>query len=176
MNIQKLPKEDLRKHIGIVLQDTYLFKGTIFENICYGNKKASKKMVIEASKKARAHNFIHRLPNGYETTITDGGSNLSQGERQLISIARMILINPDILILDEATSNIDSETESLIQIGMQELMNGKTCFIIAHRLKTIEQADKILYINNGRIEEEGSHRQLLKEKGKYYQLYISQYE
>lgn len=176
MNIQKLPKEDLRKHIGIVLQDTYLFKGTIFENICYGNKRASKKMVIEASKKARAHNFIHRLPNGYETTITDGGSNLSQGERQLISIARMILINPDILILDEATSNIDSETESLIQIGMQELMNGKTCFIIAHRLKTIEQADKILYINNGRIEEEGSHRQLLKEKGKYYQLYISQYE
>lgn len=176
IDISKVKKADLRKKIGIVLQDTYLFKGTILENIKYGKMDATIEEVIEACKKAQAHSFIRRLPNGYDSMIEESGSNLSQGERQLISIARAILANHEILILDEATSNVDTRTEVNIQKGMKKLMEGKTSFIIAHRLSTVRNVDTIVVLNHGKIVEKGNHESLMQKKGFYYNLYNSQFE
>lgn len=176
IDIREVKKEDLRRKIGIVLQDTYLFKGTVADNIRYGNKDATMDEIIEASKQAQAHSFIHRLPNGYDTMIEEEGLNFSQGERQLISIARAILSNPEILILDEATSNVDTKTEKYIQAGMRQLMEGRTTFVIAHRLSTIKDADEILVINSGQIIEKGNHEELLKNGKLYSKLYNSQFE
>lgn len=176
VDITTVKKSDLRKKIGIVLQDTYLFKGTVKENIKYGNRTATDEEIIAASKKAQAHSFIHRLPNGYDSLVEEEGSNFSQGQRQLISIARAILADPEILILDEATSNVDTRTEVAIQDGMKELMKGRTSFVIAHRLSTIRESDCILVMNQGEIIESGTHEELIKQKGFYYQLYMSQFE
>lgn len=165
----------LRKKIGVVLQDTFLFSGTIMENIRYGRLEAKDEEVIEAAKMASAHQYIQHLPDGYHTQITSGGSNLSQGQRQLLAIARAILANSDILILDEATSSIDTNTEIEIQKGINRLTEGRTSFIIAHRLKTIENADRILVIQQGEIIESGTHQELLQEKGFYFDMYESQF-
>jgi len=166
---------DLRKKVGTVLQDTFLFSGSILENIRYGKLEASDEEVINAAKMASAHPFIKHLPNGYDTIITSGGSNLSQGQRQLLAIARAILADSDILILDEATSSIDTRTEMEIQVGLNHLMEGRTSFVIAHRLKTIENADRIFVIQNGKIVEKGTHKELLETKGFYYNMYESQF-
>ncbi|MBY0098552.1 ABC transporter ATP-binding protein [Mesobacillus maritimus] len=174
--IQDYKISDLRKRIGVVLQDTFLFSGTIMENIRYGRLKANDEEVIEAAKLARAHQFIKHLPEGYHTQLTAGGSNLSQGQRQLLAIARAILADSDLLILDEATSSIDTRTEIHIQKGMDRLMEGKTSFVIAHRLKTIEKADKILVINQGQIIEAGTHHELLQKEGFYAEMYESQFQ
>lgn len=176
LDISKINKKDLRRKIGIVLQDNYLFKGTVLENIRYGNKEASLEEVKEACKKAQVHSFIRRLPNGYNSEVEEEGSNFSQGQRQLMSIARAILADHEILILDEATSNIDTKTEQDIQKGMQELMKGKTSFIIAHRLSTIVNVDKIIVINEGKIIEAGDHNSLIKNRGFYYKLYTTQFD
>jgi len=176
LNIKDLKMDELRKRIGIVLQDTHLFKGTVYENIHYGDLNASAEQVYEAAKMANAHDFITKLPKDYDTLASEGGQNFSQGERQLISIARTILNNPDLLILDEATSNIDTRTEAKIQKSMETLMEGRTSIVIAHRLQTIEKADKILVINHGELIEQGSHQTLLDQKGFYYNLYQSQFE
>ena len=176
IDIREVKKHDLRKKIGLVLQDTYLFKGTVADNIRYGNSDATMDEIIEACKQAQAHSFIHRLPNGYDTVVEEEGANFSQGERQLISIARAILSDPEILILDEATSNIDTKTEKNIQAGMKELMKGRTSFVIAHRLSTIRDANEILVINNGEIIERGTHKELLKSGEFYAKLYNSQFE
>lgn len=176
IDITKVKQRDLRLKIGVVLQETHLFKGTVKENIKYGNMLATDEQVIEASKKAQAHQFIHRLPDGYDSLVEEEGSNFSEGERQLIAIARAILADPDILILDEATSNVDTRTEMQINQGMKELMNGRTSFVIAHRLSTIRNADTILVLNHGEIIEKGNHEELLKQKGFYYELYMSQFE
>lgn len=159
----------------MVLQDTWLFSGTIFENIAYGKDGASYEEVIEAAKKAHAHSFIKRLPDGYETVITENGENLSEGQRQLISIARVMLLNPPMLILDEATSSIDTRTEVKIQKAFLELMNGRTSFIVAHRLSTVKNADMILVMKDGSIIERGTHEELIKANGFYKNLYNSQF-
>lgn len=176
IDIRELSLISLRRRIDIILQDTYLFKGTIRENISYGNKNASIEEVIKASKKANAHSFIKRLPNGYDTLVLEEGSNLSIGERQLIAIARSILANKDILIMDEATSNVDTRTEVLINEGMKNMLEGKTVFVIAHRLKTVRDADEIVVLENGKIIERGKHEELLKLKQKYYKLYQNQFD
>ncbi len=168
--------DEMRKRIGIVLQDTYLFSGTIMENIRYGRLDATDKEVIEAAKMAWAHSFIKHLPKKYHTVIASGGTNLSQGQRQLIAIARAILTGSDILVLDEATSNIDTRTELQIQLGLNNLMKGRTSFVIAHRLKTIENADHILVISHGEIIEEGTHKELMAQTGFYHGLYTTQFE
>ncbi len=175
-DIKTYKMDALRKRIGVVLQDTHLFKGTVFENIHYGDLSAQKDKVIEAAQMANAHDFIEKLPKGYETEVYEGGQNFSQGERQLISIARTILNNPDLLILDEATSNIDTRTESKIQESMKALMKGRTSIVIAHRLQTIREADKILVINHGELIEQGDHDALLEKKGFYHNLYKAQFE
>lgn len=175
-NLTDLKISDLRKKIGIVLQDPYLFVGTVKDNIGYGKESASLQEIIQASKQVGAHDFIHRLPDGYSTIIEENGSNISEGERQLIAIARVMLANPDLLILDEATSHIDPKTENTIQRGMQELRKGKTSLIIAHRLSTIQQADLILVVDHGQIVESGAHDQLLQKHGFYHMLYMSQFE
>nr|WP_235973446.1 ABC transporter ATP-binding protein [Peribacillus faecalis] len=167
--------DDLRKRIGIVLQETYLFSGTLMENIRYGRLDATDEEVIQAAKVASAHQFIKHLPGKYETIINSGGKNLSQGQRQLLAIARAVLANSDILILDEATSSIDTRTEIAIQSGMHHLTEGRTTFVIAHRLKTIENADRIYVIHDGEIIEEGTHTELLRCKGFYFRLYESQF-
>ncbi len=172
--IKEYQMADLRKRIGVVLQDTFLFSGTIMDNIRYGRLDASPEEVIEAAKLASAHQFIRHLPNGYETKLVSGGYNLSQGQRQLIAIARAILADSDILILDEATSSIDITTEVQIQRGLAQLTQGRTSLVIAHRLRTIENADLILVIKDGRIIERGNHRELLGQEGFYYQMYQSQ--
>ncbi len=174
--IRSLKKEELRQRLGIVLQDPYLFSGSIYENIQYGRLDATEEEIIQAAKLANAHSFIHRLPNGYHSQLTEEGGNLSQGQKQLISIARAILSNPDILILDEATSSVDTRTEFQIQKGMKTLMEGRTSFVIAHRLSTIRNADQILVIQEGKIIERGNHHSLLESKGFYHQLYTSQFE
>ncbi len=168
--------DDLRKRIGIVLQETYLFSGTLMENIRYGRLNATDDEVIEAAKIASAHQFIKHLPQKYETKISSGGKNLSQGQRQLLAIARAILANSDILILDEATSSIDTRTEIAIQTGLHRLTKGHTTFVIAHRLKTIENADRIYVIHDGEIIEAGPHSELLEKKGFYFRLYESQFD
>ncbi len=176
IDIKDVTLKSLRQKIDIVLQDTYLFKGTIKDNISYGKMNATIDEVKKASQKACAHSFIRRLPNGYDSLVLEEGSNLSQGERQLISIARAILADPDILILDEATSNIDTKTELEINHGMKELLKGRTSFVIAHRLSTIRDADEIVVIDSGKIVERGNHHELLQKKGYYYKLYKGQFE
>lgn len=169
-NVKNYEMENLRSHIGVVLQDTYLFSGTVRDNIRYGKLDATDEEVEKAAKIAYAHNFIKYLPEGYDTMLTPGGMNLSQGQRQLIAIARAILEDPDILILDEATSSVDTMTEVHIQKGLNNLMKGRTSFVIAHRLKTIENADKIFVIKDGKILEQGNHETLLQQKGFYSNL------
>lgn len=176
LDIKSIKKDDLRKHIGVVLQDTNLFSGTVYENIHYGDLTASKEEVIAASKLANADDFIMKLPDGYESEVYEGGQNFSQGERQLISIARTILSNPDILILDEATSNVDTRTEFKIQESMRTLMEGRTSFVIAHRLQTIRSAKQILVINEGMLIEKGNHETLLEQQGFYHSLYTTQFK
>lgn len=174
--IKTIKKDDLRKSLSMVLQDTHLFSGTVADNIRYGRLDATDEEVVEAAKIANAHSFISRLPNGYETEIKGDGKNLSQGQRQLLSIARAAVANPQILILDEATSSIDTRTEKLIEKGMDTIMEGRTVFVIAHRLSTVRNSDKILVLENGEIIESGNHDELLSQEGKYYQLYNGLYE
>ena len=176
INISHIKKDDLRKSIGIVLQDTHLFTGTIEENIRYGNLNATREEVIAAAKLANAHTFIKHLPHGYDTVLTGDGEGLSQGQRQLLAIARAAVANPPVLIMDEATSSIDTRTEKLISQGMDKLMEGRTVFVIAHRLSTIKNADAIMVLEQGEIIERGNHDELLEKKGRYYQLYTGKAE
>ena len=171
ININKIKKADLRRSLGIVLQDTHLFTGTVKENIRFGKLDATEEEVIAAARLANADGFIRRLPNGYDTMLTGDGANLSQGQRQLLAIARAAIADPPVLILDEATSSIDTRTERIVQDGMDRLMKGRTTFVIAHRLSTVRNSDCIMVLENGRIIERGTHEQLIQEKGRYYQLY-----
>ena len=176
ININKIKKSDLRRSLGIVLQDTNLFTGTVLDNIRYGKLDATDEECIEAAKLAGAHDFITRLPEGYQTELTNNGANLSQGQRQLISIARAAVADPPVMILDEATSSIDTRTEAIVQKGMDALMKGRTVFVIAHRLSTVRNSDVIMVLDHGRIIERGNHEKLIAEKGQYYQLYKGVFE
>ena len=176
IDINNIKKEDLRKSLGMVLQDINLFTGTIKENIKYGNEKATDDDIINAAKLANAHDFIKRLPNGYDTILTENGSQLSQGQRQLISIARVAINNSPVMILDEATSSIDTRTEKIVQSGMDKIMKGRTVFVIAHRLSTVRNSDSIIVMNHGKIIEQGNHNELIAKKGQYYQLYTGSFE
>lgn len=171
INVNKIKKADLRRSLGIVLQDTHLFTATVMENIRYGKLDATDEEVIAAAKLANAHEFIEKLPDGYQTLLTGDGANLSQGQRQLLAIARAAIADPPALILDEATSSIDTRTEKIVQDGMDKLMKGRTTFVIAHRLSTVKNSDCIMVLEQGRIIERGTHDQLIEEQGKYYQLY-----
>ena len=171
INVNKIQKADLRRSLGIVLQDTHLFTGTVKENIRFGKLDATEEEIVAAAKLANADGFIRRLPNGYDTRLTGDGANLSQGQRQLLAIARAAVADPPVLILDEATSSIDTRTERIIQEGMDRLMSGRTTFVIAHRLSTVRNSDCIMVLEQGRIIERGTHDQLIEEQGKYYQLY-----
>ena len=176
ININKIKKSDLRRSLGIVLQDTNLFTGTVMDNIRYGKLDATEEEIRHAAKLANADGFIERLPDGYNTMIAGDGGRLSQGQRQLISIARAAVADPPVMILDEATSSIDTRTEAIVQKGMDGLMQGRTVFVIAHRLSTVQNSDVIMVLENGRIIERGSHEKLIEEKGKYYQLYTGAFE
>ena len=176
ININKIKKDDLRKSLGMVLQDVNLFTGTIRENIRYGNENATDEQVYDAAKLANAHNFIMNLPNGYDTMIDGNGGSLSQGQKQLISIARAAIANPPVMILDEATSSIDTRTEKVVQDGMDKLMEGRTVFVIAHRLSTVRNSKAIIVLDHGRIIERGEHEYLLDQKGVYYSLYTGAFE
>ncbi|MCD2346312.1 ABC transporter ATP-binding protein [Clostridium guangxiense] len=175
VNVHDVTIKSLRKQMGVMLQDTFVFSGTIMDNIRYGKLDATDEEVIEAAKTVRAHDFIKNMKNGYYTEVNERGSRLSVGQRQLISFARALLANPRILILDEATSSIDTKTELALQEGLNRLLKGRTSFIIAHRLSTIKNANKIMYVDKGRIVEEGNHDELMRKKGEYYELYMSQY-
>ncbi|MCX7714988.1 MAG: ABC transporter ATP-binding protein/permease [Clostridia bacterium] len=176
ININKIKKSDLRRSLGIVLQDTHLFTGTIKDNIRYGKLDATDEEIFKAAKLANADDFIKRLPEGYDTEITGDGGSLSQGQRQLLAIARAAIADPPVMILDEATSSIDTRTEAIVQKGMDALMKGRTVFVIAHRLSTVQNSDVIMVLDFGRIIERGNHEMLIKEKGRYYQLYMGAFE
>ncbi|MEY8418642.1 ABC transporter ATP-binding protein [Oscillospiraceae bacterium 44-5] len=176
IRVKAIRKDDLRRSLGAVLQDTHLFTGTIMDNIRYGRLDATDEECIAAAKSANAHSFIRRLPEGYQTMVTGDGANLSQGQRQLLAIARAAVADPPVMILDEATSSIDTRTEALIQQGMDTLMEGRTVFVIAHRLSTVRNSNCIVVIEHGEIEEKGSHEELLKDKGRYYRLYTGQFQ
>ena len=176
ININKIKKPELRHSLGIVLQDVHLFTGTVMDNIRYGKLDATDEECIAAAKLANAHGFISRLPDGYNTFITGDGGQLSQGQCQLISIARAAVADPPVMILDEATSSIDTRTESLVQKGMDGLMYGRTVFVIAHRLSTVQNSDEIMVLEQGRIIEQGNHNSLIEQKGKYYALYTGAFE
>lgn len=176
ININKIKKADLRRSLGIVLQDTNLFSGTVMENIRYGKLDATEEEIIEAAKIANAHDFIMRLPKGYDTDLSGDGASLSQGQKQLLSIARAAVADPPVMIMDEATSSIDTRTEAIVQRGMDSLMKGRTVFVIAHRLSTVQNSDAIIVLELGRIIERGSHEKLIEDKGRYYQLYTGAFE
>ena len=174
--IRSLPRADLRRAYTMVLQDTWLFYGTIRENIAYGKPDATEEKIVAAAKAAMIHGYIESLPQGYDTLLSDNAVNLSKGQKQLLTIARAILIDSPMLILDEATSNVDTQTERQIQSAMLRLMEGRTCFVIAHRLSTIQGADQILVMDKGAIVERGTHRELLSRRGTYYELYAAQFQ
>jgi ATP-binding cassette subfamily B protein len=176
ININKIRKEDLRKSLGVVLQDVFLFTGTIEENIKYGNFDATHEDVVNACKLANAHDFIMKLPNGYNTMLTGNAQELSQGQRQLLSIARVAINNPPVMILDEATSSIDTRTEKIVQDGMDKLMEGRTVFVIAHRLSTVRNSQAIMVMEHGKIIERGNHEELISQEGEYYKLYTGAFE
>jgi len=176
IDVRQVKKDDLRLKLGLVLQDNFLFADTVMANIRYGRLEASDEEVMAAARLANADSFIHRLPHGYQTVLTERGNNLSQGQRQLLAIARAILADPDILILDEATSNVDTRTEKHLQEALLRLMKGRTSFVIAHRLSTIRDADQVLVIHHGQIIERGDHKSLLAQGGFYYRLYMSQFK
>ena len=175
-DIRLVTRNSLRKCYSMVLQDTWLFRGTIYENIAYGNPDATTEQVVAAAKAAHIHSYISRLPQGYDTPLTDNGTSISKGQKQLLTIARAMLLDANMLILDEATSNVDTRTEQHIQAAMRNLMQGKTCFVIAHRLSTIQSADHILVLDKGQVVEQGTHRQLMEKQGFYYDLYLSQFD
>jgi ATP-binding cassette subfamily B protein len=168
--------ESLRRNYSMVLQDTWVFQGTIFDNIAYGKENATKEEVVEAAKAARIHNYIMRMPRGYSTVINEDGGNISKGQKQLLTIARAMLCSTNMLILDEATSNVDTATERQVQNAIRSLMKNKTCFVIAHRLSTIQNADHILVVDHGDVVEQGNHTELMKARGAYYRMYASQFE
>ena len=174
--IRHLTRDSLRRAYAMVLQDTWVFGGTIFENIAYGKEGATREEVVAAARAARIHSYIMRLPQGYDTVISEDGGNISKGQKQLLTIARAMLYDTQMLILDEATSNVDTNTEQQVQRAMQELMKGKTSFVIAHRLSTIQHADKILVMEHGDVREQGTHEELMKKRGVYYRLYAAQFE
>jgi len=176
VDVRDVTQDSLRQQIGIVLQDTFLFSDSVMENIRYGRLDATDDEVIAAAKMVAAHEFIERLPNGYQTVLGERGSGLSQGQRQLIAIARVALMNPNILILDEATSSVDTRTERVIQAAFEKLLEGRTSFVIAHRLSTIRNADMVLMVADGQIIERGTHQELLARGGAYYDLYMSQFK
>ena len=176
IDIRRIRKDDLRRSLAMVIQDTHLFTGTIADNIRYGRLDATDEEVVEAAKLANADSFIRRLPDGYQTMLHSDGSNLSQGQRQLLAIARAAVAHPPVLILDEATSSIDTRTERLIEKGMDAIMEGRTVFVIAHRLSTVRNSKAIMVLEHGKILERGSHEELLQQKGRYYQLYTGMYE
>ena len=176
VDIRDISQDALRSQMGVVLQETNLFTGTVMENIRYGKLDATDEECIQAAKLANAHDFITRMPEGYDTQLTGNGASLSQGQRQLIAIARAAVADPPVMILDEATSSIDTRTEKLVQDGMDKLMEGRTVFVIAHRLSTIMNSDCIMVLDHGRIIERGSHDELIAQKGTYYQLYTGAFE
>ena len=175
-DVHELTRDSLRAAYAMVLQDTWLFHGTVYENLAYGNDHATREQVVAAAKAAHADGFIRRLPQGYDTLLTDDGANISKGQKQLLTIARAMLLDSRMVILDEATSNVDTRVEKLIQKAMRRLMAGKTCFVIAHRLSTIESADEILVVNHGEIVEHGTHQKLMEKQGFYYNMYRAQFE
>ena len=174
-DIRNEERSTIRRQIGMVLQDTWLFSGTIFDNIKYGNESATDEQIYAAAKAAYVEDFVQKLPDGYNTVLNEDADNISQGQRQLITIARAFVANPEILILDEATSNVDSRTEMVIQSAMKQLLKGRTSFVVAHRLSTIYDADRILVMDEGDIVETGSHKELLAKSGVYAEIYNSQF-
>jgi ABC-type multidrug transport system fused ATPase/permease subunit len=175
-DVRKVSRPSLRGQMGLVLQDTFLFSDTVMENIRYGRLDATDDEVVQAAKLSNAHDFISQFPEGYQTKVTEQGSNLSRGQRQLISIARAVLADPRILILDEATSSVDTRTERLIQEALERLLEGRTSFVVAHRLSTIQRADELVVIDNGIIVERGTHEELMAKKGTYHHIYMSQFQ
>ncbi len=175
-DIRDYTRSSLRGAYAMVLQDTWVFNGTIFENIAYGKPDATMEEVIRAARSARIHSFIMQLPEGYNTMISEDGGNISKGQKQLLTIARAMLYSAKMLILDEATSNVDTSTEREVQKAMRRLMVGKTCFVIAHRLSTVQNADLILVVNHGDVVEQGTHQELMSQKGFYHKLYAAQFE
>ena len=175
-DVNRIASKDLRNRVGVVLQDFHIFSGTIYDNIALGKPQITRDQVVQAAKTVSAHEFITSLPNKYETIISERGQNLSQGQRQLLAFARVVLANPEILVLDEATASIDTETELLIQDALRQTTAGRTSIIIAHRLQTIQEADRVIVLNQGKVEEIGTHQQLLANKGMYFELHTLQFK